>query len=122
MKNIKFSRLFAAMMFVAVLSFAGCKQPESEKTYPIYGKWVDAYESYNTYDTYDCSIENNKVETASYGAHKGSVYIVETSENSGYVYYQFETNVIGYGSAPDSTPFEVESKGKWEIKFKNKYK
>ena len=51
MKNIKFSRLFAAMMFVAVLSFAGCKQ-QPEETPTIYGTWMSQYdEGYKITDT-----------------------------------------------------------------------
>ena len=43
MKNLKFSRLFAAITFVAVLAFVGCKQPEDEtkKEVSIYGTWLD---------------------------------------------------------------------------------
>ncbi len=43
MKNLKFSRLFAAIMFVAVLGLTGCK-PEPEVTEAsIYGTWVSSY-------------------------------------------------------------------------------
>ena len=57
MKNIKFSRLFAAMMFVAVLSFAGCKQQPEEKHYAIEGTWTsvenDGYTISNEKVVYD---------------------------------------------------------------------
>ena len=114
MKNIKFSRLFAAFAFVAVLALTACQNQPSSSTYPIYGKWVDSYDSYNTYETYDCSIESDKVETASYGAHSGEVVVEEINEDSGYIYYQFEKNITGYtGTYPYMTEIEVEAKGKW---------
>ena len=58
MKNIKFSRLFAAMMVVACLALAGCSQPEDETTKGkvtpltaedgIVGTWVcDAGDKYS---------------------------------------------------------------------------
>ena len=52
MKNLKFSRLFAALMFVAVLGLTGCKpEPEAPSNIPegvqrftdsdgIIGTWV----------------------------------------------------------------------------------
>ena len=45
MKNIKFSRLLAAMMFVACLVLVGCKQPDTINNYNvnIVGTWVSDY-------------------------------------------------------------------------------
>ena len=105
MKNIKFSRLFAAMMVVACLAFVGCKQPEDEtkKEVSIYGTWTDNAPNYNTYDGYDCLIAENKIETASYGIHVGPVYINKVDETSGYLYYQFQNDIPGW----------VEVDGKW---------
>ena len=136
MKNIKFSRLFAAALLVACFAFAGCKPQVEEVTVEkvivvkelsasntIVGKWVDNYTSYNTYstnpsDTYDCKISSNGVETASYGVHNGPVYISMTSDNSGYLYYQFKSSITGYDSSWN--PFTVEATGKWgAIAFQN---
>lgn len=113
MKNLKFSRLFAAVMFVAVLGLTGCK-PEPEVEFievSIYGTWVDDYEGYNAYNDYDCKITVDFIETASYGKQTGPVYVTKTSKNSGYIYYQFSEDITGY----DETfqPITINSKGKW---------
>ncbi len=94
MKNIKFSRLFAAMMFVAVLSFAGCKQQPEETPKAIEGTWVSGTEKYvisgTDYDNY-------------YGGvlyySTNNVVIVEEDETSGYVYGQFDDAAhLGYNA------------------------
>ena len=122
MKNIKFSRLFAAALVVACLALTGCKNQPEEKLIEvsIYGTWVDDYEDYNAYTDYDCKIAVDYIETASYGKHTGPVYITRTSEDAGYIYYQFSDNVIGY-PAPDYEPVTINnSKGKWcAVAFKN---
>ena len=120
MKNLKFSRLFAAVTFVAILALAGCKQQVEEKLFEVsmYGTWADDFEDYNAYTDYDCKITVDYIETASYGKHTGSVYITRTSEDSGYIYYQFSENVTGYDA--EFNPYTVNSKGKWSaIAFKN---
>ena len=109
MKKFNFSRLFAAMIFVAVLVLSGCGKNDAKGT--IIGKWVDSYESYNTYTSYDCNIQENFVETSSYGKHNGTVYVVEETDDSGYVYYQFETDITGYDAS--FKPYTVAAKGKW---------
>ena len=122
MKNLKFSRLFAAVTFVAILALAGCKQqpeeslPESVEELSadnlIIGKWTDGYASFNTYDGYDCCYATNKIESSSWGAHESTVYIKKITEDSGYLYYQFSENVIGYDA--NFAPYTIEnSKGKW---------
>ena len=113
MKNLKFSRLFAALMFVAVLGLTGCK-PEPEEVFievSIYGTWTDNYAEYDAYDGYDCKISVDFIETASYGKHTGPVYITKTSENSGYIYYQFSDDITGYDAS--FNPITVNAKGKW---------
>ena len=47
MKNLKFSRLFAALTVVAVLVLAGCKT--ADETGSIYGTWLDASAYGNSY-------------------------------------------------------------------------
>lgn len=123
MKNIKFSRLFAAMMVVACLVFVGCDQPKDEtKEVSIYGTWEDNAPAYTTYDNYDCLIAEDKIETASYGVHVGPVYLNKIDATSGYLYYQFENDIPGWekingewvlGTVPGT-------KGKWgAIAYKN---
>ena len=108
MKNIKFSRLFAAMMFVAVLSFAGCKQQPEETKASIYGTWSYENSSWNAYGDYACQISEDKIETASWGVHNGPVTLVETSDDSGFLYYQIEKNLPLYGGGE-----VADSAGKW---------
>ncbi len=121
MKHLKFSRLFAAVTFVAILALAGCKQPE--ESLPdgvaelsaeelIIGKWTDGVAPYTPYEGYDCSYATNKIESSSWGTHEGIVYIKKLTEDSGYLYYQFSENVNGYDA--DSNTYEIENtKGKW---------
>ena len=82
MKNIKFSRLFAAFSFVAILTLAGCKpvteevikevevttEKEVEKTIVIgpispndgiIGEWLDNYTNYNNYNFTDEDPDND---------------------------------------------------------------
>ena len=124
MKNSKFSRLFAAALVVACLALTGCK-PQTEEVEKvvvvktltssdkIIGKWTYDDVSWNTYGSYACNITAGKVETASYGVQNGTVYIQETSETSGYLYYKFEDDITGYGPAPEYTPYTIECAGKW---------
>ena len=133
MKNLKFSRLFAAMMFVACLAFVGCKPQTEEVTVEkvivvrqlsaedgIAGKWTYDNKDWNAYGDYACNYVSNKIETASYGIQTGTVYIQEVSETSGYIYYKFSDDMTGYGPAPDYTPYTVECAGKWcAVAYKN---
>ena len=97
MKNIKFSRLFAAMMIVAVLSFAGCKQQPEETPKAIEGTWVSSWgEKYVISGTdYDNYFDYG--DTLYYSTN--NVVIVEEDETSGYVYGQFDDAAhIGSGA------------------------
>ena len=124
MKNLKFSRLFAAALVVACLALTGCK-PQTEEvlvekvyvvkelsaSHPIIGNWEDNYEEWNTYDDYDCQIKADMIKPASYySSNNGTVYIREVSENSGYIYYQFSAPIsLWNGSGYD----DVDVTGKW---------
>ena len=121
MKNIKFSRLFAAVLFVASLALTGCNlQPKDKTEVSIYGKWTYEKTSWNAYVDYACNIATDKIETASYGVHNGTIEIVKVTDDSGYIYYQFEKDMTGYGAAPDFTPYTVNCKGKWcAVAYKN---
>ena len=123
MKNLKFSRLFAAMMVVACLMLVGCKFPEdptTPKEVTIYSTWADNVETYNAYTGYDCKITADYIETASYGKHNGPIYVAKTSETSGYIYYKFSQNITGYDAANNYAPYTVECTGKWcAVAYKN---
>ena len=133
MKNLKFSRLFAAMMFVACLVLVGCKPQTEEVTVEkviivrpleandsIIRTWADNVETYNAYTGYDCKITADYIETASYGKHNGPIYVAKTSENSGYIYYKFSQNITGYDAANNYAPYTVECTGKWcAVAYKN---
>ena len=98
MKNFKFSRLFVAALVVACLALTGCK-PQTEEvlvekiivarpiasTDKIIGSWISTYgEKYevsssefkNYYGTSECYTGDN-------------VYVAETSETSGYIYFKY---------------------------------
>jgi len=90
MKNLKFSRLFAAMMFVACLAFVGCKQPEDEtkKEVSIYGTWVSASDSWiEKYVITGSEVKNYGNGNLGYAGD--SVEINEVSDSSGYIYMKY---------------------------------
>ena len=122
MKNLKFSRLFAAMLFVACFVFVGCdpqtEDPTSPKEVTIFGTWADD-SSYNPYNNYDCKITIDYIETASYGKHDGPIYLTKTSETSGFIYYQFSEDIPGYDANLKRITVEG-TKGKWcAVAYKN---
>lgn len=89
MKNIKFSRLFAAFAFVAILALAGCKQPEEETPYAIEGTWYEA--------TYGQKFEITHNELKNYGGdvlfYAGDNLVVEPiSDEAGYIYIKYTEN------------------------------
>ncbi len=99
MKKYNFSRLFAAVAFVAVLVLSGCNQPKDETGVSIYGNWVSAwgekYEitttAYNNYYTYDNDF------TLYYST--APIAIKEITSTSGFVYGKFNDEThIGYGA------------------------
>ena len=130
MKKFNFSRLVVIAFVITIFSFIGCK-PDSELPAgstpitpveisaddAIIGSWADNYSGWNTYGDYDCQIAINFIETASYGKHESKIYVVRTSSDSGYIYYQFSEDVTGYNGP---NPYTVNAKGKWcAIAFKN---
>ena len=119
MKNIKFSRLFAAAMLVACFAFAGCKPQVEEVTVEkvivvrpleaddgIIGTWVSAqgekYEvttsSYNNYSNWDYTTNApGSVYNLYYSTETPKVYII--NNNSGIIYAKFnDADHIGYGA------------------------
>ena len=124
MKNLKFSRLFAAMMFVACLAFVGCKPQTEEVTVEkvivvrpleaddgIIGTWISTYDEkydisitdYDNYSHYDADYNYDADNWhLYYSTNKLKIY--EIDETSGFLYGQFDDeNHIGYGA----------TKGQW---------
>jgi hypothetical protein len=107
MKHLKFSRLFAAFAFVAILALAGCKQPDEETHYAIEGTWVC--------DDGQKFIITNSTLTNYWGESEGyagdNLTIVETSDNAGYIYIKY-TRSLDYNS-PTYYSENGEDVGKW---------
>ena len=122
MKNLKFSRLFAAMMFVACLMFVGCDPVTNEKITTvdnyiivrpleadeaIIGTWTDGGQKFE--------IQNNNFKNSYlYGswqeAYTGNNLIINyTSTTSGYIYMKYTKAIM-----PDySYSEEAPDVGKW---------
>lgn len=129
MKNSRFGRALAALFigFVVCLGFGSC-QNESDTEYvyqyviPLTGsdlifgtKWQDDFTDWNNYgeSSYDFKALATSIETASYGAQTGTVYIRKLSETSGYIYYQIsDTTGFSYSNKEAS-----EYSGKWYAVF-----
>lgn len=80
MKNIKFSRLFAAFAFVAILSLAGCKQDTVAAPDGIVGTWVSSYGEKFT-------ITEDTVAETAFGMYEMEIEeIDEVDETSGVLY------------------------------------
>ncbi len=106
MKNIKFSRLFAAMMFVAVLSFAGCKQQPEEKHYAIEGTWLDAGwgESYYVISNSEVKTYGKTPAGVEYTGLEGKdVCIEEIDETSGMIYLKYTKSIEESYAVPSDT-------------------
>lgn len=112
MKNIKFSRLFAAFAFVAILALAGCKnQPEeSSKSVAVEGTWVndsgekyvitkDSVKSYWGEDVlYEMSIDEIKELTENSGILYG-ILTTGSSYTPKDTYYAFAYKEVNDNSA-----------------------
>ena len=81
MKNLKFSRLFAAVTFVAILALAGCKQQVEESKPSIYGTWTASqYEKYTITET----------TFAALNSYEGNnLKIFEDDETSGRIFIKY---------------------------------
>ena len=119
MKNLKFSRLFAAALVVACLALTGCKpQTEEvlvEKVYvvkpltvndDILGTWVSSFgekyeittSAYNNYSNWDYAT-NAPGDTYNLYYSTITPYVYEISDNSGIIYSKFnDVTHIGYGA------------------------
>ena len=100
MKNCKFSHVFAAILFVVCLAFAGCTQPTNPTPHmAIEGTWVSSYG-----EKYEITNTNYR----NYYTSNGKFVLYYTTNNlsfreidskSGYVYGQFDNgDYVGYGA------------------------
>ena len=84
MKNIKFSRLFAAFAFVACLALTACQQQAPETHKNIEGTWVSTFGEKWVITGSD--LTNYYGTTVSYA---GNEINVEESGSSGYIYVKY---------------------------------
>ena len=88
MKNIKFSRLFAAALVVACLALTACKQAEEEKSYAIEGTWVSASEGWvEKWVISGSEVKNYGNDNLCYAGN--SVDIKELTDTTGYIYFKY---------------------------------
>ena len=85
MKHLKFSRLFAAVAFVAILALAGCKNQPEESSKAIEGTWVS--EAGEKWIISGSEVKNYFGDSLSYTGD--SVEIKEESDSSGYIYMKY---------------------------------
>ena len=108
MKNIKFSRLFAAALVVACLALTACKQAEEEKSsLPIEGTWV--CDDGQKFVITDSTLTNY---WGDYDCYAGdSLTVVEISETTGTIFIKYTRSYD-----PDSPSYYSENGaevGKW---------
>ncbi len=122
MKNIKFSRLFAAALFVACLALTACKNQPEESPKAIEGTWVNAYSGGKSYykisgSEFDNWNENNGTISKSYAGKE--VKIVETNSSSGIIYFKF-TRAADSNWNYVTDPAQAPDVGKWyAVSYKN---
>jgi len=87
MKNLKFSRLFAAVMFVACLVLVGCKQPDTINNYKvnIVGTWVSDWGE--KYVITASSVDSSGEGYISYAGD--NLVVVMDSETSGRLFLKY---------------------------------
>ena len=100
MKNIKFSRLFAAALVVACLALTACKPAADEDKKPsIKGTWISTFdEKYeikgSTYNNYYTANDEFVLYFST-----DSVEIVEATDETGFVFGKFnDADHIGFGA------------------------
>ena len=111
MKNIKFSRLFAAMMFVAVLALTGCKQNADPSPKKIEGTWVSTYGE--KYVISGSEVKNYYTDSATKEfklTYTGnSVEIKELTDTTGYIYMKYTRSANADWTYSETAP----DVGKW---------
>ena len=85
MKNIKFSRLFAAFAFVAILALAGCKQQPEETHKAIEGTWVSTWGE--KFVITNSELKNYYGNNISYAGNE-----IQIDESTGYIYIKYTQN------------------------------
>ncbi len=88
MKNLKFSRLFAAVTFVAILALAGCKQPD-ESNASIYGTWESSYGE-------KFEITKSTIKETAFGMYEIEIKEIEEVSNNSGVFYGLLTKGSDY--------------------------
>ena len=123
MKNIKFSRLFAAFAFVAILALAGCKQNvEPEKNYyyvlpleandSLIADWVDSTSTH--YEITQNSFDNHGSWGNSYAGN--NLVVLKSSDTAGIIFIKY-TRAMNSDYTYSATAPDV---GKWyAISYKN---
>ena len=120
MKNLKFSRLFAAMMFVACLAFVGCKPQTEEVTVEkvivvrpleadeaIIGSWTDGGQKFEIQTT---NFKNSYFYNTWIETYTGkNLLVTYTSSNSGYIYMKYTKAAMPDWSYSEDAP----DVGKW---------
>ena len=99
MKNLKFSRLFAAVTFVAILALAGCKQPDTSTLASLYGTWVEASTYGNAYYKITSTTFENYGDT--YESYAGNALtVVEDTEDSGRIFIKYTKSYESTNTKP----------------------
>ena len=113
MKNIKFSRLFAAMMFVAVLVFTGCQYPKYNVS--IVGTWDSA-----TNEHWVITAKTVDTSGTGYLSYAGNnLVLVMDDDNSGYLFIKY-TRAANSSWEYVSDATQAPDIGKWyAIHFKD---
>ena len=119
MKNIKFSRLFAAMMFVACLVLVGCNPQTRDVTVEkvivrpleandaIIGSWSDAGQKFEIQTN---TFKNSYFYNTWIESYTGNnLLITYTSSNSGYIYMKYTKAAMPDWSYSEEAP----DVGKW---------
>ncbi len=92
MKNIKFSRLFAAMLFAACLALTACQQQPEEKHEAFEGTWLDASAGKSYYKISSSTFENYGEDTkgVKYDSYAGdNLTFTKISDTAGIIYIKY---------------------------------
>ena len=106
MKHFKFSRLFAALLFISVFLFASCQQNVSKGN--IYGFWVESGSWGNSY--YEISPYEVKNYGDTFDSYSGnSVYVIQFSDTNGTIFIKYTKSMNPDNSYSETAP----DVGKW---------
>jgi|GEM_PF-1145364 hypothetical protein len=93
MKNIKFSRLFAAALLVACFAFAGCKPQVEEVTTLVIVRPIESDDGIvgtwaSSFPGEEYTITNSTFKSLN-GYEGDNLCVVKTSDTSGYIYIKY---------------------------------